>query len=144
MLRTSYQNVRRLQRTGQLHSSPDRYGVHRFDRREVETLAKKRGLQIKPTGELVAKVFAMFEQRRRFAEIVIETQQEPDVIRLLWSDYTAGFREAADMSRRLSIPKERTKRPCVKSMKSSRVGEPPSEARVSLFPRRVLTRATKS
>src|SRR5487761_1923175 len=63
MLSTTYQNVRRLQRVGQLHSTPDRHGVHRFDRREVEALAKRRGLQIKPSGELAAKVFAMFKAK---------------------------------------------------------------------------------
>lgn len=88
---TSYQNVRRLQRTGQLHSSPDRYGVHRFDRREVETLARKRGMQIKPSGELAARVFQMFEESRRFEDIVIATQQEPETILALWRWYRAGF-----------------------------------------------------
>jgi hypothetical protein len=91
VLGTSYQNVRRLQRVGQLRSDPDRYGVHRFDRREVEELARKRGLQIKPSGELAARVFALFEQRKRFAEIVIETQQEPSVVLDLWRRYRAGF-----------------------------------------------------
>lgn len=91
LLGTSYANVRKLQSKGVLHSDPDRYGVHRFDRREVEELARKRGLQIKPSGELAARVFAMFTQRRKFHEIVIETQQEPGVIRELWREYEAGF-----------------------------------------------------
>ncbi|MEO8800143.1 MAG: hypothetical protein ABI551_19775 [Polyangiaceae bacterium] len=91
LLGTSYQNVRRLQRTGQLLSNPDRYGVHRFDRREVEALARRRGLQIRPSGELAAKVFAMFKARVSFVDVVIETQQEPEFIRKLWSEYRAGF-----------------------------------------------------
>jgi hypothetical protein len=91
VLGTSYQNVRRLQRVGQLRSDPDRYGVHRFDRREVEELARKRGLQIKPSGELAARVFAMFKANRNFADIVIETQQEPEVILALRARYNAGF-----------------------------------------------------
>ena len=91
VLGTSYQNVRKLQRKGYLHSNPDRYGVHRFDRREVEELARKRGLQIKPSGELAARVFAMFKANRTFADIVIETQQEPEVIRALWKEHLAGF-----------------------------------------------------
>lgn len=96
VLSTSYQNVRKLQRKGQLHSDPDRYGVHRFDRREVEELARKRGLQIKPSGELAARVFEMFEERRRFAEIVIVTQQDPEVILGLWRCYRAGFSEQVE------------------------------------------------
>lgn len=96
LLGTSYQNVRRLQRTGQLHSNPDRYGVHRFDRREVETLARRRGLRIRPSGELAAKVFTMFKQRMSFIDVVIETQQEPEVIRRLWAEYQAGFEAKND------------------------------------------------
>lgn len=91
LLGTSYANVRKLQSKGALHSDPDRYGVHRFDRREVEELARKRGLQIKPSGELAARVFAMFEERVSFARIVIATQQDPDVILALWQRYRAGF-----------------------------------------------------
>ena len=91
VLGTSYQNVRKLQKKGYLHSDPDRYGVHRFDRREVEELARKRGLQIKPSGELAARVFAMFKANRSFADIVIETQQDPEVILGLWQRYRAGF-----------------------------------------------------
>ena len=93
VLGTSYQNVRKLQKKGYLHSDPDRYGVHRFDRREVEELARKRGLQIKPSGELAARVFALFKANRSFADIVIETQQEPEVILALRARYRAGFEE---------------------------------------------------
>lgn len=96
MLGTSYENVRKLQRTGKLHSDPDRHGVHRFDRREVEDLARKRGLQIKPSGELAAHVFALFKARRSFEDIVIETQQEPSVIRELRKEYEAGFTTSMD------------------------------------------------
>ena len=91
LLGTSYANVRKLQSKGALHSDPDRYGVHRFDRREVEELARKRGLQIKPSGELAARVFAMFEERESFAKIVIATQQDPEIILALWARYRAGF-----------------------------------------------------
>ena len=91
MLGMSYANVRKLQSKGVLHSDPDRYGVHRFDRREVEELARKRGLQIKPSGELAARVFQMFTERRKFHEIVIATEQEPDTILLLWKRYRSGF-----------------------------------------------------
>ena len=85
--------MRKLQKKGYLHSDPDRYGVHRFDRREVEELARKRGLQIKPSGELAARVFALFKANRSFADIVIETQQEPEVILALRARYRAGFEE---------------------------------------------------
>ena len=96
MLGMSYANVRKLQSKGVLHSDPDRYGVHRFDLREVEALARKRGLQIKPNGALAARVFRMFRERKKFEEIVIETEQEPSLIRALWKDYRAGF-EGTDL-----------------------------------------------
>jgi hypothetical protein len=99
LLGTSYANVRKLQSKGALHSNPDRYGVHRFDRREVEELARKRGLQIKPSGELAARVFAMFKANRSFADIVIETQQDPGAIRELRKEYDAGFTVEVEDSR---------------------------------------------
>jgi hypothetical protein len=91
ILDTSYENVKRLQRIGKLHSDPDRHGVHRFDRREVEELARRRGLQITPSGQLAAAVFALFKQHARFEDIVIATQQQPETIRTLWEEYNAGF-----------------------------------------------------
>jgi hypothetical protein len=98
ILNTSYENVKRLQRIGQLHSDPDRHGVHRFDRREVEELARRRGLKIKPSGELAARVFRMFKERRAFQDIVIETEQEPDVIRALWTQFSTGLHDGGSSS----------------------------------------------
>ena len=106
ILSTTYQNVRRLQRVGQLHSTPDRHGVHRFDRREVEDLAKRRGLQIKPSGELAAKVFAMFKAKKRFEDVVIETQQLPSVILELWQQYRAGFEYGKDAAKESAEERE--------------------------------------
>jgi hypothetical protein len=96
ILSTTYENIRRLQRVGQLHSQPDRHGVHRFDRREVEELARRRGLRIKPSGELAARVFRMFKERKKFHDIVIETEQEPSTILALWQQYQAGFEYGQD------------------------------------------------
>ncbi len=99
ILNTTYQNIRRLQRVGQLHSTPDRHGVHRFDKREVDELARRRGLQIKPSGELAAKVFAMFKAKKRFEDIVIETQQLPGMILDLWRQYRAGFEDGKEAAK---------------------------------------------
>jgi hypothetical protein len=99
ILSTSYENIRRMQRVGQLHSQPDRHGVHRFDRREVEELARRRGLQIKPSGELAARVFRLFKERKKFHDIVIETEQEPSTILALWQQYRAGFEYGQDTSK---------------------------------------------
>ena len=92
ILQCSRDNVRRLDRTGQLKSSKqDRNGTFTYDRSEIEELARARGLGVKPTGELVARIFAMFEARKRFVEIVIETKQEPDVVQALWERFNAGY-----------------------------------------------------
>jgi hypothetical protein len=90
ILKTSYENVKRLQRAKQLVSSPDKNGVHRFSRVEVEELARRRGFGIKPGGELAAKVFAMFKSGKDWRDIVIETSQEPETIRELWRQYHGG------------------------------------------------------
>ena len=96
ILHCSRDNVRRLDRVGQLKSSKqDRNGTFTYDRAEIEDLARARGLDVKPTGELAARVFAMFEARKRFVEIVIETQQEPETVRALWQQYQAGFNPGA-------------------------------------------------
>lgn len=93
ILQTSYDNVRRLQRTKQLATgTPDREGTVTYDRREVEALAAKRGLQVRPSGELAARVFSMFKAGHRFEDIIIETQQEPGRILELWRTFRAGFR----------------------------------------------------
>ena len=92
ILQTSYDNVRRLERIKQLATTKyDREGTVTYDRREVESLAKKRGLEVKPSGELAARVFAMFKARRSLEDIVIETQQEPSVIQALWRQHQEGL-----------------------------------------------------
>src|SRR5215469_4802133 len=85
ILDCSRDNVRRMDREGRFKTSKrDRNGVFTYERREIEDLAKQRGLSVKPSGELAARVFAMFKLRRSLEDIVIETQQEPSVIQALW------------------------------------------------------------
>ncbi|MCW5831337.1 MAG: hypothetical protein KIS78_02630 [Labilithrix sp.] len=81
-----------MDKAGQFKSSrQDRNGTFTYDRREIEEFARQRGLNVKPSGELAARVFAMFKARKRFEDIVIETEQEPDAILELWRRYSAGF-----------------------------------------------------
>lgn len=91
ILNTSYENVKRLQRLGQLRGVPDRQGIHRFDKREVEELARRRGRQVPQFGEFAASVFQLFKAGREFHDIVIETKQDPEVILALWQQYKCGF-----------------------------------------------------
>jgi hypothetical protein len=100
ILQCSRDNIRRLDKAKQLKTGQqDRNGTFTYDRREIEELARKRGLSVKPSGELAARVFAMFKARRSFEDIVIETQQEPGVIRELRKEYDAGFTVEAEDAR---------------------------------------------
>lgn len=92
ILQCSRDNIRRLDKNGTLRSGRrDVNGAFTYDRREIEKLAHERGQKVKATGELAARVFAMFKARRRFEDIVIETEQPPNVVRALWIEYRTGF-----------------------------------------------------
>ena len=92
ILQCSRDNVRRLDKAGRFKSSKkDRNGTFTYDRREIEEIARRRGLGIKPSGELTARVSRLFEAKRTFQQVCIETEQEPDVIQALWERYRAGF-----------------------------------------------------
>ena len=92
MLQCSRDNVRRLDKINQLKTGKrDRNGTFTYERREIEEFARRRGLSVKPSGELTAKVFALFKLQRSFQDICIETKQDPDTILALWERYQAGF-----------------------------------------------------
>ena len=92
ILNCSRDNVRRLDKNGSLRTGKrDLNGAFTYDRREIEKLADVRGVGVRPTGELAARVFAMFKARRLFEDIVIETEQDPLVILTLRRHYDAGF-----------------------------------------------------
>lgn len=95
ILGCSPDNVRRMERNGQLHSQPDRNGTSKLDRLEVEARAAERGRKPKISGPLTARVFRMFKAKVSFADICIETEQDADTILRLWRQYTDGF-EAAE------------------------------------------------
>jgi hypothetical protein len=92
LLHCSRDNVRRLDRVGQLKTGTrDRNGTFTYDRREIEDLARRRGLGVKPSGELVALVFELFKTGKPFEDVCIATKQEPDVIQSLWERYRGGY-----------------------------------------------------
>jgi DNA-binding transcriptional MerR regulator len=92
ILQCSRDNVRRLERIKQLKTAQaDRNGAMTYDRREVEELARQRGMNIKPTGALTAKVFALFKAQRSFEDVCIETEQDADTILALWGRYQRGY-----------------------------------------------------
>ena len=113
LLNTSYENVKRLQRVGHLRiCRVDQNGVVLLDRSEVEALARKRLVAMKPAGELTACVFTMFEAGRSFASICIETKQDAETILRLWRQYKAGFDAVDDeaAARRERQARERAER----------------------------------
>src|SRR3974390_2508320 len=79
MLRCSLNCVRNMEKRGKLHPIIDRDGIRRFDRTEVENVARERlrsGFRagmIYVDGELAAEVFRYFRDGLGFAEIVIRT-----------------------------------------------------------------------
>jgi DNA-binding transcriptional MerR regulator len=92
LLHCSRDNVRRLDKIGQLKTGTrDRNGTFTYDRREIEEIARKRGLGVKPSGELTARVFKLLEAKRSLPQICIETEQEADVIQALWERFNGGF-----------------------------------------------------
>jgi len=92
ILNCSRDNVRRMDRIGRLRSGKrDHNGTYTYDRREIEKVAHERGGEVRPTGELAARVFAMFKARKRFEDIVIDTEQPPNVVRALWVEFRTGF-----------------------------------------------------
>jgi hypothetical protein len=92
ILHCSRDNVRRLDKVGQLKTGKrDRNGTFTYDRREVEELARRRGLGVKPSGELTARAFELFKAGKSFEDVCIATKQEPDVIQTLWERYRGGY-----------------------------------------------------
>ena len=65
-------------------------------------------------GSLAAEVFRLFKEGRSLPEVVIETRQEPDVVRTLWQEYkrpldaspvmaTASLEDLSDYEKRARV-----------------------------------------
>lgn len=91
ILGCSYENVKRLQRIGQLHSYPDKRGVHRFDRREVEALAAKRGVRAELAPEKQVEAFRLFKANASFDDVVLATRISPKELLELHERYLLGY-----------------------------------------------------
>ena len=92
ILQCSRDNVRRLERIKQLKTTQaDRNGAMTYDRREVEELARQRGMSLKPTGALTARVFALFKAQKSFEDVCIETEQDAETVLALWDRYQRGY-----------------------------------------------------
>lgn len=100
ILGTSYDNVRRMQRIGHLRSTPDRNGVHRFDRREVEALANTRSADAKLTPEKVREVFALFKANAEVADVVLAANLLPHVVRGLHEEFLESYDYGKSESRK--------------------------------------------
>ena len=79
--------VRRLEGRD-LHPIRDANGVHRFDRREVEDLAARRGRAGRPSGAMAARVYQLLRDRKTIGEIVCETELTPAEVRAIFEQLT--------------------------------------------------------
>jgi hypothetical protein len=91
ILGCSYENVKRLQRIGQLHSYPDKRGVHRFDRREVEALALKRGQHQEIPREKELEAFRLFKLRTPFEDVFLATAIALSKLLELFERFQRGY-----------------------------------------------------
>jgi len=91
MLRTHVSTVRRLERSGQLHPRKTGAGEHRFDRAEVEALARAKGIDRRPTdrGQLYAAVWQGIREAKSLADLVIELGAPPDELAPIVAEYHA-------------------------------------------------------
>lgn len=77
-----------------LHPTIDRWGVRRFSPIEVEAFSQMKGRPAhqeesdaasvaasKVPGPVAAKIFMLFEQNRSLVQVVLETEQNPIVVR---------------------------------------------------------------
>jgi hypothetical protein len=116
MLSCSIAMVRWFEDHDRLHPIIDSHKVRRFDRDEVEALCRERRRTSSQTsfGALAAEVFRLFAEGRSLPEVVIETRQEPDVIRTLWQEYkrpldappvmaTASLEDLSDYEKRARV-----------------------------------------
>jgi hypothetical protein len=100
--------VRRLE-GGALQPIRGSDGVHRFDAREVDAYRAVRGGErrrkkppskaspktapVRAEGKHHARAFRLFEAGRSHAEVVIETALPSDLVRRLYVEWRAGYRE---------------------------------------------------
>jgi hypothetical protein len=91
ILGISVSYVRKLCAQRKLTFEPDRFGTFQADREQIETFARERGTRVTTNGVLAARVFALFKVERAFADIVMETNEDPAKIQELRERYDAGF-----------------------------------------------------
>jgi hypothetical protein len=109
--------VRWYEKRGRLHPTLDPNRVRRFSHVEVEALRCERLGRVprSPSGTLAAQVFRLIASGHTFADVVIETQQDPERIRELWDQYvrapdaprTPALIDLADYDRRAREDDER-------------------------------------
>jgi hypothetical protein len=92
MLGCTPSGVRYFERKRWLTPKIDAKGIRRFERQQVEALARQlrtkgHRTRMGPTGALAAQVFRMFREHMSLADIVIHTGAAPETIRALWSEY---------------------------------------------------------
>ena len=96
-LAVSVSSVRRMEGID-LHPLQDAQGTWRFDRDEIESLARKRlprpVQQSKDVlGQVASRVFAAFEAGCDLSEIVVDLHVHPTTVRELYSEWSISLGE---------------------------------------------------
>jgi hypothetical protein len=140
VLGVSRVRVRQLVKAGQLagHHLPDKRGPHGgkalfFRRADVFRLAaeraeraiegSKRGSVAELDGRLVSRIFAYFSDGWTLPQIVIEEKLSPEVVRLLWVEYTTPLGQTPPPQKR-----GRRGRPRIVSRSITQAGDPVDSA----------------
>ena len=95
-LNVSIATVRRMEGVT-LHPTKDETGAHRFDPREVATVASTRSTRATASGEIAARACELFREGKGVTDVVIELRQPFDVVQPL-------FRAFVEDSGGLAIP----------------------------------------
>jgi len=113
----STSSVRRLEGV-RLHPTLDEDGVWRFDAAELaaEPVHRRRPARRAPArgkrqqaGDVAARVFRMFEQRRSLRDIVVTARQPPELVRTLYREWLTGLADG-ERARAASDAHERQRR----------------------------------
>lgn len=106
-LKCSRGNVDRLRKTLRLAARRDGSGKFRFQPADVAAVAKSLGRPARDRGAIAQKVYGHFLQPgfrgtpEQMGRIVLETGEEPCVVRELWAEFRMGGGTTAEQQERL-------------------------------------------
>ncbi len=118
LLGVSRTRVLQFEERGELHPIRDARGVHRYARSEVERLVRVREsstdarmtrVGAKLPGEVVARVFELFDDGWTLPQIVRETKLPPEAVRALYVEYKTPVDQPSPSHRAEAKPVAKTR-----------------------------------